>query len=160
MADRKPLVLVNGRIRQLDANDFLDANVNEVDLVTKLNDNANPITKGQPVYTSGAGEVDLARANALSTAQILGLVKDATINDVESGKIQTDGVLMATTGEWDAVTGDSGGLTPGADYFLSPTTAGMLTTTPPSTIGQFVTFVGRALSTTELEISHERPIEL
>jgi hypothetical protein len=68
--------------------------------------------------------------------------------------------LTATTGEWDTVTGGSGGLTAGAQYYLSDTTAGRLTTTPPSTTGRYVVNVGRALSTTVMLINQNQIVAL
>lgn len=160
MAARKPLVIVNGRIRQIAAGDTLDASVSEVDVVTKTNENAGALVIGTPVYTSGSGEVDKAQADSYATSEILGLVKDASIPTTQPGMIQTDGVLVASTAQWDAVTGQTGGLTVGVVYFLSPTTAGMLTATAPSAVGQLVARVGKALSETELEITIEQPVEL
>lgn len=160
MAAKKPLVITAGQIEQLQAGDTLDAAVTEVDVVSKTNDNASPITIGQPVYQKSDGDVDLGRANAQGTVQLVGLVKDASISAAGSGLIQTDGVLVASTGDWDAVTGGSGGLTAGSPYYLSAATAGFLTATAPSTTGQFVVRVGLALSTTELDISIEPPIKL
>ena len=49
------------------------------------------------------------------------------------------------------------GLTPGAAYFLS-TTAGAITETPPSTAGNVVQCVGKALSATELYFFPQPPI--
>ena len=51
------------------------------------------------------------------------------------------------------------GLTPGAPYYLS-TTAGGVTTTPPSATGQVVQYVGKALSATELSFEPAQPINL
>ena len=160
MATRKPLVIINGQIQQLQPGDTLDAAVSEVDVISKENGNASPITIGHAVYTKADGTVDLAQANASGTVEVLGFVKDASIASSSSGIIQTDGILAATTGQWDTATGDSGGLTPGAVYWLDPSTAGKLTTTAPTTIGQFVVRLGKAVSTTELEISIEPPILL
>jgi hypothetical protein len=50
------------------------------------------------------------------------------------------------------VTGQVGGLTPNSTYYLSAATAGALTTTAPSTAGQFVYRVGKAISTTQMDI--------
>ena len=72
MAQRKPLVIVNGQIQQLQSGDVLDASVNEVDVVSKQNDNAGAIVIGQPVYTKTNGNVDLAQADAGATVEILG----------------------------------------------------------------------------------------
>ena len=160
MAARKPLVINSGQIEQLQAGDTLDASVSEVDVVSKTNDNAGSIVIGTPVYVKSNGNVDKGRANASGTVQLLGLVKDASVAAAASGIIQTDGILAATTGEWDAVTGGSGGLTPGSRYFLDPSTAGLLTTSAPTSAGNFVVSVGLAISTTEMDISIEPPIKL
>jgi len=160
MAARKPLVMVNGRIRQLQSSDTLDAVVSEVDVISQTNGNAGAIVIGTPVYTTVADTVDKAKADAYATSEVLGLVKDASVAAGQPGMIQTDGVLTATTGQWDAITGQVGGLTTGAIYFLSPTTAGHLTSTAPSATGQLVARVGKALSPTELEITIEQPVEL
>jgi hypothetical protein len=160
MAARKPLVIVSGQVQQLQAGDTLDASVSEVDVVSKVNDNAGSIVIGTPVYVKSNGNVDKGRANASGTVQLLGLVKDASIAAAATGIIQTDGVLTATTGQWDAVTGGSGGLTPGTVYYLDAATAGLLTTTAPTTVGQYVVRVGLATSTTEMDISIDPPILL
>ena len=160
MANRKPLVMVAGQIQQLQSGDVLDAPVNEVDVVSMTNDNAGAISIGQPVYVKSNGNVDLAQASTSSTVEVLGLVRDVSIAAAGTGEIQTDGVLTATTAQWDSVTGESGGLTTGNIYYLDPSTAGNLTAIAPTTNGQFVVRVGKALSTTEMEISISAPILL
>ena len=160
MSARKPLVIVNGQIQQLQAGDTLDASASEVDVVQKTNGNASSIVICTPVYVKNDGTVDKAKADASGTVQILGLVKDVSIDAAAAGSIQTDGVLTATTAQWDAVAGTTGGLTPGTVYYLDPATAGMLTSTAPTTTGQYVVRVGLALSTTELDISTTAPIKL
>lgn len=156
MAIKKPLVMTNGQIEQLQAGDTL-ANPG---VLTRTNGNAGAIILGQAVYSTGSGNVDLAQANAQGTIRVAGLVADLSIAAAASGSILVDGVLTATTGEWDAVTGQVGGLTDGADYFLSAATAGGLTTTAPTATGEFVVRVGHALSTTEMEIEIQQPIKL
>lgn len=156
MAIKKPLVITNGQIEQLQSGDQLQSN----ELIVRTNNNASPIVIGQPVYVDGAGTVDLALADAQVTSRVLGLVAETSIAAAGSGGIQTDGVIIATTGEWDAVTGETGGLTAGALYFLDPDTAGMLTQTAPTVSGDYVAEVGMALSTTELEISIRRTVRL
>ena len=160
MASRKPLVINNGQIQQIQSGDVLDAVVSEVDLVSLTNNNAGAIVIGMPVFSDDADDVDKAQADAVATVEVIGLVQDTSIAAAASGFIQTDGVLTATTGEWDAVAGTTGGLTAGAIYFLSAATAGNLTETAPTTAGQFVLRVGKALSTTEMEISISQPIKL
>lgn len=160
MALRKPLVMNSGQIEQLQSGDTLDAIVAEVDVVSLTNNNASPIVIGNAVYTDAASGVDLAKADASGTIEVLGLVADTSIAAAASGTIQTDGILSATTGQWDAIAGTTGGLTAGAIYYLSAATAGELTETAPSTGGQYVVRVGKAISTTEMEISISQPIKL
>ncbi len=160
MALRKPLVIVNGRIRQIAAGDTVDAQVIEVDVVNQQNNNAAAIVIGSPVYNDGAGTVDLAQADVAATVEVLGLVKDVTIAAAASGTIQTDGILAATTAQWDVITGDVGGLTAGSVYYLDPDTSGKLTNTAPTAVGDFVVRIGKAISTTEMEITVLQPIEL
>jgi hypothetical protein len=162
MATKKPLVMgSNGLPQQLQSSDQLAANIASTQVRTRTNANAGSIVIGAPVYkNSTAEEVDKARANAAATARVYGLVYDTTIATTATGTIATDGPLVATTTEWDAITGQTGGLTPGAMYFLDPATAGKMTTTAPTTAGQLVVKLGEAVSTTEFEISISDPILL
>jgi len=154
MAKRKPLVITNGQIERLQSGDRLDL----ANSATKQNDSGNTINIATPVYVSG-NNVLPAQADAQSTVRVAGLA-DATTANGNPIEVVADGVFTATTGEWDAVTGQTGGLTPGADYWLSATTAGELTTTAPDADGEFVQRVGHALSATELEIEVGQPIKL
>lgn len=156
MAVKKPLVITAGQVQQLQAGDTLE----HPGLYNRTNNNASPITICQAVYVDGAGTVDLAQADALSTSEVLGLVYDASIAAAASGGILTDGKLTATTGQWDAVTGDVGGLTAGDRYYLDETTAGNITSTAPTADGDVVAPIGTALSTTEMEINIEHTILL
>ncbi len=160
MAQRKPLVIVAGEIQQMQSGDTLDAAVSEVDIATLTNNNASPIVIGNAVYTDAASGVDLAQADAASTSEVVGLVKDASISAAASGDIQTDGVLTATTGQWDAVAGTTGGLTAGTVYYLDPSTAGDITETAPTSVGQVVVRIGKAISTMVMEISVLEPVLL
>ena len=153
MPARKPLVLVDGLIRQLPPGDTVDAASSEVDVISLTNAGAAAAPIGSPVYVSAANNFALARANAGATARPIALVRDASIAQSAAGFVQTDGVLEATTAQWDAVTGQTGGLTPGSVYFLSAATAGRLTTTAPTTSGEYVVRMGIAISTTGMEIT-------
>lgn len=155
MAVQKPLVIIAGQVQQIPSGDTLSAAASEVDVIAKLNANVGAIVIGTPVYASSATEVDKAGAAAANTRKVLGLVQTASIASGASGFIQTDGVLTATTGQWDAVAGTTGGLAVGTVYYLSAT-AGLLTATAPSASGNYVCPVGIALSTTELEIDTDR----
>lgn len=153
---KKPLVITNGQIEQLQAGDRMGSET----LFNRVNANAGSLVIGTPVYVPSALNVDKARANAAGTKEVLGLVADVSIATTASGAIQTDGILVATTAQWDAVTGQVGGLTPGSIYFLDSAAAGKLTATAPTADGEYVARIGLATSTTELEISILTPIKL
>jgi len=160
MTLRKPLVITDGQIEQIQSGDTLDATITDTNEINLTNNNASTINIGQPVYAESDGNVDLAQANAQGTVEVIGLVADATIAASASGQIITDGVLEATTDQWDAVTGDTGGLTVGDVYYLSAASAGELTTTAPSSTGNFVKRVGTALSTTQMELEFGQTVKL
>jgi hypothetical protein len=158
MAERKPLVLdSNGNITQLQSGDTLDAVAKEVDAFGMINEEINPIVKLSPVYVSSAGSVKNSQANAPATHKVLGLAM-TTIAPTAIGAIQTDGQVTGTIAEWNAITGQVGGLTPGATYFLDEANLGRLRVTP-NTTGSLVV-IGEALSTTALDLNIEKPILL
>jgi hypothetical protein len=116
-----------------------------------------------PVYNSAADTVKRAQANAKSTGAVVGLVYDASIASAANGNIAQSGVLVGTTAQWDAVvTGETGGLIFNAIYFLDSANVGKITTTVPTGAGTGVvnTKVGRAISTTELELDIRDPLLL
>lgn len=160
MVARRPLVLIDGQFAQLPAADTIDAPSSEVDVLVINNGGVSAAPICSPVYISGSGAFGLARANAGATEAAIGLVKDASVAAAANGAIQTDGLFTATTGEWDAVTGGTGGLTPGSVYFLSSATAGRITTTAPSASGSYVRPLGRAISETAFEITIQPSILL
>jgi len=160
MATRKVLVMTDGQIEQLQSGDIIEADIAEVDLIEMNNGNAGTINICQVVYVDGVDSVDLAQADAGATMDVVGFVKDVTIATGIDGMIQTDGILTATTGQWDAITGDTGGLTAGTVYYLDESTPGSITDTAPTAGSQYVVQLGRAISTTEMEISISDPILL
>lgn len=148
MATRKPLVVVGGQIQQLQAGDTIASPI----FVSQVNDEAGAIVIGTPVYNDVADGVKKAKADAAVTTSVLGLVADVTVATGQPANIQTGDILVATTAQWDAITGGSGGLTPKVWYYLDPATAGKLTLTATSTTGQYLCRIGLALSATELDI--------
>ena len=84
------------------------------------------ITKGKIVYISGAtGQtplIALAQANAYATSQVLGIV-NADIANNAYGYVTTVGVITQI---------DTSAFTDGQLVYLSPTTAGAMTATEPS----------------------------
>jgi hypothetical protein len=118
--------------------------------VTLTNEDASSLVIGTPVYTFNDGGVKKAKADVEATTNVIGLAIE-TIAAAATGEVQTEGVLAATTGQWDAITGQTGGLTPDGIYYLSEATAGMLTVTAPTT--GYVAPVGIAVSTTQLKLN-------
>ena len=117
------------------------------------NSEAGAIVIGTPVYAFGNDAVKKAKADAATTARIIGLVRDASITNGVPGSIQTDGTLALSTAQIDAVFGTTGGFTVGTVYYLSAATAGIGTSTAPSAVGNLVVELGVAISTTEIILS-------
>ena len=162
MAIRAPLVLgSDGLPQQLQSGDSIASPTNAPSIRAVNNgESASAMVIGMPVYATAADTVKRGQANAKSTSQICGVVYDASISASANGNIAQSGVVVATTTQWDAVAGTTGGLAFGAMYFLDPATAGKITSTPPTTTGQTNTLIGRALSATELELMIAPPILL
>ncbi len=128
---------------------------NEARFAVSVADAGLSVDVGTPVTPDPGGSdttgIIYARANAAGTANVIGLA--ATAGEAPGFiNARMAGPLTLTTEQWDRVTGQSGGLTIGAPYFLSAATAGMLTTTAPSAGGQFQTPVGFALSPTTMMV--------
>lgn len=162
MALRTPLVLGDDGIpQQLQTGDTLNAPQAGGDQIVLTNNDGSTVVIGAPVYTDATGSYKRGQANAASTAKVIGLqAKSPSVANGATGAVAVNGPMTATTGQWDAVTGGSGGLTAGSLYFLDPSTAGKLTVTPPATVGQLVCRIGLALSTTILLIDVRDPILL
>lgn len=116
---------------------------------------------GTPVHaTAFSPTVGITRVSGASSgitggtfselAQVVGIV--TTLGAGNEAEIKSSGLVTLDEGDWDGVTGDSGGLTPGSSYFLS-NTVGFLTTTEPTASGSFVVVVGVAMNATTMLIS-------
>lgn len=110
---------------------------------------------GQAVYITTGGNTELADASALATSFVMGLAGE-TVTAGSNGYFITDGQISLD--DWTDVTGSTT-LVPGATYYLD-TTAGMLTTTAPTTPGETVVAVGKALTALTLDIEIAQPILL
>lgn len=160
MALRKPLVQNAGEIQQLQTGDTLDAPQSGGDIVVQTNNETSPIVICTPVYNDGSDTVKKASAAATGTSTVLGLVYTSpSITNGTSGSILIQGILSATTLQWDAVAGTSGGLTAGVRYYLSSST-GLISATAPSVNGQYIVEIGIAISTTEMKVNVSRRILL
>ena len=154
MALRKPVVINSGQLEQLQSGDTLDGLTSE-NGINVINDNVGAIVIGTPVYAAAADHVDKAKADAIGTVNVVGLMQETSTASGGTGFMQVTGILDATTVQWDAVvTGGAGGLVFNTIYYLDPSTAGKLTSTAPTTAGQFVKEIGIALSTTEMQLAN------
>lgn len=106
------------------------------------------VTAGEVVYASADGSVQEAQANADATSRVAGIA-------LNSAALGEDAIYQSAG----VVTGLSG-LTFNTFYYLSATTPGLLTSTPPSTTGQYVVLVGLALTSTDLLLLSEPGILL
>ncbi len=122
------------------------------------NDEAGPIVIGTPVYSDANAGCKKAKSNAAVTSDCQGLVRDTTIASTTAGNVCSGGPMVATTAQWDVITGDVGGLVFGARYYVDPATAGKLTRVAPTTATQFVAEVGMATSTTQMVVRIPTPI--
>jgi hypothetical protein len=123
--------------------------------------NADPgtLTLGQVVFISSSGQVRKACANTnlANSFKAIGLTKDASIAPSATGNILTKGLLTST--DWTAVVGATT-LSGGVDYFLDPVISGGMTTAELTTVGQYLVYMGEALTSTSFFIDIDRPIEL
>ncbi len=153
-----PLVVdtSNGIIRELAADEYL---LDQTDNGTRTAD-TSPLTIGHAVYqTATANIVNGAQADALATAEAVGLALESVLAGA-AVRVHTNGDMVLTTAQWDAITGGTTGLAPGSAYFLDAAIYGNLSTTPPSASGQFIQYLGTAVSTTKMHVAPVRPIGL
>lgn len=162
MTARRPLVLINGIQYQLPPGDTLNAVALSlgVDLVNESAQNLPKCTPVCPGSGAGAGGFQPARANAIGTSRVIGLIAADQIGPGAAGAILNFGLLSATSAQWNATTGQSNGLTPGAVYYLADLTTFRLTTNPPTDTGDFLVKIGQALTQTAMFVCVEPPIGL
>jgi hypothetical protein len=126
-----------------------------VELYAGQNKDVSPFSIGMPIARHPSGTGFIIADNTTTARSVMGLATvGAAVGFTET--IQVQG--MFSLANWTSITG-SANLTALGDYFLS-STPGMLTTSPSSTPGQTVQFVGFALSTTDLLIGIQESILL
>ena len=157
MATHKPIVQIAGILRALPPGDVLD--LPQVPGASFEATNAHPnLQRICTPVAIGAQGFQPARANALDLAEAKGLIQVDQSAPNAAGAIQSHGVFEAAAAQWQQATGEQNGLTAGANYYLSSTLPGRLTTTIPTT--GFIVYVGKALSTTRLLLDIRPPIGL
>ena len=108
------------------------------------------VSQGDAIYSRASdGKVGKAVANGtVDQATVAGFAETTksagqTVRAIVSGQVPSSQTL------------DAGDL-----FFLSNTTAGRIIKNPPTTAGQYVTFIGEAANTAELIVRIKRPIQL
>jgi hypothetical protein len=105
----------------------------------------------RPATVAGqGGRVQLASASESNGANLVGLAAGPGVEG-QSVRVLLAGPLEATTDQWDAVTGDTGGLVTASPYYVG-TTPGTLTTDVLSAPGTRIAAVGIALSPTVMMV--------
>ena len=105
---------------------------------------------GRPLYLNGS-TYELAKADTEATAEVAGLI--SRVIDVDSFEICLGGEVSSVGA---SLVEGGGSLTTGEVYFLSATTAGTITTTAPTVVGQIAKPVGIARTTTALDFFNMR----
>ncbi len=108
------------------------------------------VTQGDVLYSrTSDGQVGKAIANdTLDKAVVAGIAETTVTAGNEVRVIVTGQVAVSTS------------LDPGDLYFLSATSAGSLTKTPPTTAGHYVTLVGEAGTSNQIVLKIKRPVQL
>jgi len=156
---RKPLVIVNGLIEQLQAGDTIQT-CDFIGVALSNGEAATNLVIGMPVYCSSFANAKRGQANALATSSIIGLWGDDSTVPTNIGTCIITGMVTAIAAQWDVVTGAVGGLVAGTLYYLDPLTPGMLTATAPSIVGHYVEPIGYALTTTQMRLLIGLPVLL
>ena len=108
------------------------------------------VTQGDALYSRASdGQVGKAIANdTLDKAVVAGIAETTVTAGNEVRVIITGQVAVSTS------------IDPGDLYYLSASSAGSLTKTPPTTARHYVTLVGEAGTSNQLVLKIKRPIEL
>lgn len=139
---------------------ILDA-VTPKNTIIKTNGDATAITQAQLVYINETTDTQAhaASASVYAKSRVAGLAVTPSVASGGQVIIQFDDEFNAPTEVWDALTGDTGGLKAGKEYFLSSTILGGLSNTPDMNAAS-VTKIGKALSSTAIALNIEPPIML
>lgn len=140
----------SGKLANLDANGKLDITF----MPTGVGGDTQTLTAGETlsagnlVYVNASGSVLKADASAASK-EAVGFVLSAITNAASGTVYFGSGIITGLSG-----------LTAGSAYFLSDSTPGSVTTTPPTGTNKIVQRVGRAISTTVLYFEPQVPVLL
>lgn len=151
----KPIIWSGTNAKLINSGDLIDRNNLSLTngdkiTVTQASHGFTSSDVGCPLYLNGSTWTK-ARADVVSTAEVAGFIYSVidsnTLRISTSGQCPTVGANFLEGG---------GSLTAGELYFLSATTAGKVTATEPSTIGQVSKPIAIATSTTAVQFFNMR----
>lgn len=125
---------------------------------TFVNADAVPLVPGMPIANFGPGAIKRGNATSTALSRILGIVTVGAGLALPA-TVALRGLVTLTTAQWDAVSGQVGGLTAGALYFLD-IVAGKISAAAPIALGQSVVLLGIATSPTDLDLDPQPAILL
>lgn len=122
---------------------------------TATNQGGVTIQAGQPVrISSGLNGVELAQGDSLGSCAAG--VAETQITVGATGTIVVQGLINVAN--WTSATGASDLV--GGRWFLSAGAAGILTQTPPTVVGNYVQYIGQAVTARYLLVKVESPLGL
>lgn len=157
----RPLALQNGAIAELPPGSLLEC-LCQGEGVELENRTPFTIPYLSPVivgYGAGAGGMVLAQANSAALCLCVAIVTKDCLPG-RTAVAQFAGILEGTAPHWESIAQSPSGLLAGRSYWLSSTTAGKITDSPPTAQGEYLVEIGRALSPTRLFLSPQFPIGL
>ena len=108
------------------------------------------VTQGDVLYARASdGLVGKAIANDTLDKAVVAGIAETTVTQGNQVRVIVTGQVAVSTS-----------IDPGDMYFLSATSAGSLTKTPPTTAGHYVTLVGEAGTSNQIVLKIKRPIQL
>lgn len=123
-----------------------------------INGDTGDVLPGMPVIV--VGDNLIARASAASPGlAVVDGIAFTFASPTLACMFRSQGRMTLDPGEWDLVTGETGGLFPSALYYLG-LDPGTLTSSPPFRVGQSVCPIGKAFSSGSLIIEIGIPILL
>ena len=163
---QKFLALVSGKIKEIFASATGTANaIPAGDATGRLDISWMPVGIGAETFTAVASEA-LSAGDFVNIYNASGTLTVRKADATTNGKPAHGFVLAAVSSSGTATIYSLSqtntqvtGLTPGADYYLD-TTPGQITTTPPSTTGNIVQYIGVASSATSIIFENTKTIEV
>ena len=108
------------------------------------------VTQGDVLYSRASdGQVGKAIANDTSDKAVVAGIAETTVTAGSEVRVIVTGQVAVSTS-----------IDPGDLYFLSASSPGSLTKTPPTTARHYVTLVGEAATSNQIVLKIKRPIQL